>query len=378
MSRRLTRLAFATCALSACSGSDDDMGGDDEGSSSSSGASGAASSSGASGSWGASSGGTPGACLDPASFDYVVPLRTEGDAYLIGYDMRVDGTTLFMNGVHSVFALNTASSAFDAIYTDAATIVPFMFPRAADVLIYVGNRKLLSVPKTGGTPTPLPAFTRRPLTSLAGTADLELDGDSFYAKEVDEGTRFFKHDVTTGAETDLAQEDRARNASFRIGADAIYGYYPTTEEPNAPTQMFRLPKAGGAIEPLGFTGALPVLYPYAVRGTDLYLIGSNPTDATGTLYRAPTTGGAAAPLMTTVFPLAFKGQSQAFDAEGGTVFRLVDTFFWLPTGAATAAKLACIGGDFTLHASAAIGKTIYASVVNSGSNVGGVIRIPIP
>lgn len=357
-------LLFSVVFLAACSDGDDPAG-----------------SSGENGSDAGTSGGstTVGRCLDPATLDYAVTPRKEDDSYLIGYSMSTDGDKVFMSGVHSVFALDVGGSAFTPIYTDASAIVPFHFLRASDVVVYDNGKRLQAVPKTGGAPTALPAFTRRPLTSLAGTADLALDGDVFYAKEVgSETTTYFRHDLASGTETDLTTEARAEQSSFKLGPDALYSYYPLSEANGAPTQPFRLAKTGGALELLTYTGVVPVHTPFAVRGSDIYLFGRDTSTGNAIVYRAAASGGAAQPLFSTLAPVVFKNQNEVFDADGGLVFRTVDSFWFLPTGASEARFVACIGGDLTLHAATATGRTIYASVVDSGNDVGGIVRIPIP
>ncbi|MDB4944177.1 MAG: hypothetical protein JWP97_3711 [Labilithrix sp.] len=372
MKRRLVLgLALVTSLASVAACSDDGSG-----SSSSSSSSGGSSSgsSGTSGSSGSSGGGA--ACLDPTTFDYVVPLHKEGDSNFLTYQATADESHVFISTLSAVYALDPGTRALNVLYAPPNAVVPHHYLRKDDVVVNSGS-KLWAVPKTGGAPVPLPDFTKLPNGSLAGTQEVVIDGDTLYALEVGDSGTVYKHDLTTGAETDLGAEPRSKTSSIRMGADAIYSYYANDESDNAPTTLWKVAKTGGAITPIPITGApSPVNYPLGVNGNDLFVLSVDAEHFVAHVLRVPTGGGAAVDLGTTTYVLTFKGQSFVVPAQGGTVLRLLNDLFWIPEGAAAMTSLGCFPDDYAPLGVAANGKKAFVGIGNDQG--GGMIALPLP
>lgn len=335
----------------------------------------------------------PGSCIHDDAFDFLVPPRSEGDGSFLAYDAHAEGNTIYVSTIQSVFAIDATTGSVTTLYNSPTAIVVHVFVRADDLLVF-DKKKLFSVPKTGGTPTELPPFTRTPEFSIVGTLELRLDGNIGYAKEIGvdpEDTSksivtYFSHDIASGTETDLGREDRAKFSSFRLGPDGIYSYYPENSadggpSDTGPTVLFKIPKAGGPPSVLPYSPGSQRVSPMGFQGSDLLLFGTPlpdapATDIVGRFLRVPAAGGAVTQLGTTRYFLSFRGQDQTIPVPGGQVLRIVDDLFYLADGASTVTKVACISGDYTMHGTTVIGNTIYASVVNG--NQGGIVRIPFP
>lgn len=323
-----------------------------------------------------------GACLDPATFDYVLSPRkaTSGSSFLLYQATPSEPGQIFGSTIDEVFRIDVAAKTATSVYAPEGAIAPRHFQHGGDIVVTSGT-KIWTVPKAGGAATEKPKWTRNPQSSLAGTQEAYLDGDTFYA--LDNGLEgvVFKHDLESGTETDLGAEPRSNAASIRLGEDAIYSYYPTSDANNAPTVVWKLPKAGGAIQELTFTGApSQENYPFGVVGNDIYLLSVTPDTFEAHVLRASRDGGDVTDLGKFTYVLSFKGQSNIVANANGVLLRLQDDMFWVPNGASSFQKVACldVGSGYAFYATTILDDKIYASVVNTDEQTGGVVVLPLP
>lgn len=330
---------------------------------------------------GSSSGG-PGACLDPAAFNYVLSPRkaTSGSSFLLYQATPNEPNQIFGSTIDEVFRIDVDAKTATSLYAPAGAIAPRHFSHGSDLVVTSGS-KIWTIPKAGGAPIEKPKWTRAPQSSLAGTQEAYLDGDTFYALDAGLEGVVFKHDLETGAETDLGAEPRSNASSIRVGEDAIYSYYKKGDESNAPTVVWKLPKAGGAIQELAFTGApSEENYPFGVVGGDLYLLSVTPATFEAHILRASRNGGAVTDLGTFSYVLSFKGQTNLVTTPKGVLLRMQDDMFWVANGASSFKKIACLapGSGYAFYATTILGNTVYASVVQTDAQTGGVIALSLP
>lgn len=344
-----------------------------------------AGSSGTSGGGGTSSGSDPdgGAkCLDPATLNYVLAPRKTASNYVYHFYEATpnEPNQIFATTIDEVVRVDVDAKTVSTLYGPNGPLgatAPHHFLRASDVVVQDG-KKLLSIPKAGGSPTALPSFTRGTAGSLAGTSEVYADGDTLYALESGDSGNVFKHDLATGAETVLGSEPKSSTSSIRLGPDAIYSYYANSDADNAPTTVWKLAKTGGAITPLAFTGApSDILVPLGVVGTDLYLLAVVPSEYGAHVLRASTAGGAVTDLGSIGVSLGFKGVQEIFPTAKGIIVRNSSKLFWLPTGANALQPLYCFDGEYALYAPVVLGNTLYINV-NTDNDEGGVAALPMP
>jgi hypothetical protein len=210
-----------------------------------------------------------------------------------------------------------------------------------------------------------------------------LTSTATHSTRSDNGTGgvVFKHDLEAGTETDLSAEPRSKASSIRLGEDAIYSYYSKSEVNNAPTVVWRLSKAGGAIKELTFTGApSEENYPFGVVGNDIYLLSVTPATFEAHILRASRDGGAVTDLGKFAYVLSFKGQTNIVSTANRVLLRLQDDMFWIPNGASSFQKIACLGtgNGYGFYATTILNDKVYASVVNTSEQTGGVVVLPLP
>lgn len=330
----------------------------------------------------ATGGENAGTCLDPTTFDYVLPPRkaTSGSSFLLYQATPSAPKEIFGSTIDEVFRIDVDAKTATSVYAPEGAIAPRHFQHGSDIVVTSGM-KIWTVPKTGGAATEKPKWTRTPQSSLAGTQEAYLDGDTFYALDNGLGGVVFKHDLETGTETDLGAEPRSNASSIRLGEDAIYSYYSKTDANNAPTVVWKLPKSGGTVQELTFTGApSEENYPFGVVGGDIYLLSVTPDTFAAHILRAPRDGGAVTDLGQLTYIFSFKGQTNIVSNANGVLLRVVDDMFWIPNGASSFQKVACLdsGSGYGFYATTILDGAIYASVVNTDAQTGGVIVLPLP